>query len=65
MLSAEQSFPGPEHRARVVPALQEAFAKQLVAVKPSESLAEAVTWHKNELATWRKITSEGKIELTE
>jgi tripartite-type tricarboxylate transporter receptor subunit TctC len=51
--------------AAKVPALQEAFAKQLVSVKPSDSLAEAVTWHKNELATWRKITSEIKIDLTE
>src|SRR5262245_58060849 len=51
--------------AAKVPALQEAFAKQLVAVRPSDSLAEAVTWHKNELATWRKITSEVKIDLTD
>ena len=51
--------------AAKVPALQEAFAKQLVAVRPNASLAEAVTWHKNELATWRKITSEVKIDLTE
>jgi tripartite-type tricarboxylate transporter receptor subunit TctC len=51
--------------AAKVPALQETFAKQLVSVRPSASLAEAVTWHKNELATWRKITSEVKIEMTE
>ena len=51
--------------AAKVPALQEAFDKQLVSVKPSESLEEALTWHKNELATWRKITSEIKIDLTE
>ena len=51
--------------AAKVPALQEAFDKQLVAVRPSESLEEAVTWHKNELATWRRITSEIKIDLTE
>ena len=51
--------------AAKVPALQEAFAKQLVAVRPSDSLAEAVSWHKNELATWRKITGEVKIDLTE
>jgi tripartite-type tricarboxylate transporter receptor subunit TctC len=51
--------------AAKVPALQEAFAKQLVAVRPSDSLAEAVTWHKNELATWRRITGEVKIDLTE
>jgi tripartite-type tricarboxylate transporter receptor subunit TctC len=51
--------------AAKVPALQEAFAKQLVSVKPSESLAEAQTWHKNELAAWRKTTSEVKIDLTD
>src|SRR5262245_9194212 len=51
--------------AAKVPALQEAFAKQLVSVRPSDSLDEAVTWHKNELATWRKTTSEVKIDLTE
>jgi tripartite-type tricarboxylate transporter receptor subunit TctC len=51
--------------ASKVPQLQEAFAKQLVSVKPSESLEEAQTWHKNELATWRKITSEVKVELTD
>ena len=51
--------------AAKVPALQEAFAKQLVAVRPSDSLAEAVSWHKNELDTWRKITGEVKIDLTE
>jgi tripartite-type tricarboxylate transporter receptor subunit TctC len=51
--------------AAKVPALQETFAKQFVSVRPSASLAEATTWHKNELATWRKITSEVKIEMTE
>ena len=51
--------------AAKVPALQEAFAKQLVSVKPSDSLDEAQSWLKNELNTWRKITAEVKIELTE
>ena len=50
--------------AAKVPALQEAFGKQLVSVKPNESLEEAQTWHKGELATWRKTTSEVKIDLT-
>ena len=44
-------------------ALQEAFGKQLVSVKPNESLAEAQTWLNNELATWRKTTAEVKIDL--
>jgi len=51
--------------ASQAPQLQEAFAKQLVSVKPNESLEEAAAWHKNELASWRKITAEVKIELTD
>jgi hypothetical protein len=33
-------------------------------VKPSESLAEAQTWLNGELASWRKTTSEVKIDLS-
>ena len=51
--------------ASKVPPLQEAFAKQLVSVKPSESPDEAQSWLKDELASWRKITAEVKIEMTE
>jgi tripartite-type tricarboxylate transporter receptor subunit TctC len=51
--------------AAKVSALQEAFAKQLVSVKPNESLAEAQTWLKSELDNWRKITAEVKIDLTD
>jgi tripartite-type tricarboxylate transporter receptor subunit TctC len=47
------------------PALKEAFDKQLVSIKLSESPAEAQTWLKGELDTWRKITREVKIELAE
>jgi tripartite-type tricarboxylate transporter receptor subunit TctC len=47
------------------PALKEAFAKQLVSVKPSESLEEAQSWLKGELATWRKTVAEVKIEMTD
>jgi tripartite-type tricarboxylate transporter receptor subunit TctC len=47
------------------PALKAAFDKQLVSIKLSESPAEAKTWLKGELDTWRKITSEVKIELAE
>jgi len=45
--------------------LQEAFAKQLVSVKPSASLEEAQTWLNAELAAWRKTTAEVKIELAD
>jgi tripartite-type tricarboxylate transporter receptor subunit TctC len=51
------------HEAAKVPSLQEAFGKQLVSIKPNESLAEAQTWLNSELATWRKTTSEVKIDL--
>ena len=47
------------------PELQKAFKKQLVSIKPNESLAEAQTWLNGELASWRKITSEVKIDLAE
>ncbi len=53
------------NEAAKVPALQEAFAKQLVSVRPSASLDEAGSWLKNELNTWRKITSEVKIDMTQ
>jgi tripartite-type tricarboxylate transporter receptor subunit TctC len=51
------------HDAAQVPALQEAFGKQLVSIKPNESLGEAQTWLNSELATWRKTTAEVKIDL--
>jgi len=47
------------------PALKEAFDKQLVTIKVSESPDEAKTWLKGELDSWRKITSEVKIDLAE
>jgi tripartite-type tricarboxylate transporter receptor subunit TctC len=47
------------------PQLQEGFKKQLVSVKPSESLDEAQAWLRNEIITWRKITAEVKVDLTD
>ena len=47
------------------PALKEAFDKQLVSIKTSDSPEEAKTWLKSELDAWRKITAEVKIELAE
>lgn len=47
------------------PALKEAFDKQLVSIKVSESPEEAKTWLKSELDAWKKITSEVKIDLAE
>jgi tripartite-type tricarboxylate transporter receptor subunit TctC len=43
--------------------LLNAFQKQLVSVKPNDSLEESQAWLKDQLATWRKITSEVKIDL--
>ena len=47
------------------PAVQEAFKKQLISSTPSASVDEAQTWLNSELGTWKKITSEVKIDLTD
>jgi tripartite-type tricarboxylate transporter receptor subunit TctC len=47
------------------PALKEAFDKQLVSIKLSDSPDEARNWLKGELDAWRKITAEVKIDLAE
>jgi tripartite-type tricarboxylate transporter receptor subunit TctC len=52
-------------QASSAPALQEGFKKQYVSVKPSASLEEAQTWLAGELASWRKITAEVKIDLAD
>ena len=62
--AAEEKFKAINEAAKA-PALQEAFAKQLVSVKPNASLEESKTWLKGELDNWRKITSEVKVEMTE
>ena len=51
--------------ATKAPALQESFSKQFVSVKPNQSLEESQTWLRDELASWRKIVAEVKIELTD
>lgn len=47
------------------PAVQDAFKKQLISATPSASVDEAQTWLKSELASWKKIVSEVKIDLTD
>jgi tripartite-type tricarboxylate transporter receptor subunit TctC len=47
------------------PPVQEAFKKQIISATPSASPDEAQTWLKNEIASWRKLVSEIKIEMTE
>jgi tripartite-type tricarboxylate transporter receptor subunit TctC len=43
--------------------VQEAFKKQLIEATPSKSPDEAKAWLANEIATWKKITGEIKIEM--
>jgi tripartite-type tricarboxylate transporter receptor subunit TctC len=43
--------------------LLNAFKKQLVSVKPNDSLDESQKWLKSELDSWRKTTAEVKIDL--
>jgi tripartite-type tricarboxylate transporter receptor subunit TctC len=50
-------------QAAEVPQLKEAFAKQLVSVRPNASLEEAQSWLKAELDNWRKITQEVQIQV--
>jgi tripartite-type tricarboxylate transporter receptor subunit TctC len=49
--------------AAQAPALQEAFKKQLVSVKPNPTLEDAQSWLKSEIESWKKIVSEVKIEM--
>ncbi len=44
------------------PGVVEAFHKQTFNIVPNASLDDAKTWLAGEMATWRKITSEVKIE---
>jgi hypothetical protein len=52
-------------QALEAPAVIEAFKKQNFNSVPNKSLAEAKTWLAGEMDTWRKITTEVKIELAE
>jgi tripartite-type tricarboxylate transporter receptor subunit TctC len=52
------------HEAAKKPELLEAFSKQMVAVRPNESLDDSQKWLNGELDKWRKITAEVKIDLS-
>ena len=52
-------------QALEAPAVVEAFKKQNFNSVPNKSLAEAKTWLAGEMDSWRKITSEVKVELAE
>jgi len=47
------------------PQALDAYAKQNVRAQPTESLDEAKTWLKGQLASWEKITKEIKIDLAD
>ncbi|MDB5602564.1 MAG: transporter substrate-binding protein [Xanthobacteraceae bacterium] len=51
--------------AMQTPAAQDAFKKQNFNVVPHKTLDEAKTWLAGELAQWKKITNEVKIEITD
>ncbi len=57
------------HKAAVqglqAPAAQEAFKKQNFNIVPNKSVDEAKTWLAGEIAAWKKITSQVKIEVAE
>jgi tripartite-type tricarboxylate transporter receptor subunit TctC len=51
--------------AMEAPIVKDAFAKQGFNIVPTKSSDEARTWLKGEMETWKKITDEVKIDLTE
>jgi hypothetical protein len=40
-----------------------AFKQQMIRAVPSASIADAQAWNKAEVAYWKKVTDEVKIEL--
>src|SRR5262245_15448794 len=52
-------------QALEVPEVKETFGKQYFNIVPSKSLEEAKKWLQDEIALWKKVTDEVKIELTE
>jgi tripartite-type tricarboxylate transporter receptor subunit TctC len=52
-------------KAMQSPAAQKAFKEQNFNIVPSPSVDEAKAWLAGELATWRKITQEVKIDVPE
>jgi hypothetical protein len=51
--------------AMQTPAAQEAFKKQNFNIVPNKSLDEAKAWLAGEIAQWKKITGEVKIEIAD
>jgi tripartite-type tricarboxylate transporter receptor subunit TctC len=48
--------------AMKAPAVKDAFVKQTFNIVPNASLDDAKSWLDTQMAAWRKITSEVKIE---
>jgi len=57
------------HKAAVealqTPSAKEALTKQNFNIVPSKSVDEAKSWLAGEIATWKKITAETKVDVTE
>ena len=51
--------------ALAAPAARDALSKQNFNIVPSKSVDEAKTWLGGEIAAWKKITAEVKIEAAE
>lgn len=60
-----QTLQKATYQALNSPFVLAAYAKQNIRSRPTASLAEAKTWLQDEIATWQKITSEIKIDLTD
>ncbi|MBX6425380.1 MAG: tripartite tricarboxylate transporter substrate binding protein [Variibacter sp.] len=52
-------------QALEAPAAKEVFAKQYFNIVPTKSVEEAKAWLAEDMANWKKITEEVKIDLTE
>jgi tripartite-type tricarboxylate transporter receptor subunit TctC len=45
--------------------VQEAFKKQMIKAVPDASIAAAKAWNANEMAYWKKLTEDVKVERPE
>jgi len=52
-------------QAMEAPQVKEAFGKQYFNIVPTKSPEEAKKWLQDEIASWKKITEDVKIEMTE
>jgi len=45
--------------------VQEAFKKQMIKAVPDASITAAKAWNANEMAYWKKLTEDVKVERPE